>query len=56
LARKINIEVLAVHAILKLMGLQLYSPVEFLATYLTLEQLKVQMAPLMVFLVTVRDK
>ena len=43
-------------AILNLMCLQLDTPVELLATYLTLKKLKVQVSSLVVFLVTVRDK
>ena len=56
LPRKVIINGLIVDAILKLMGLQLDTPVELLATYLTLKKLKVQVSSLVVFLVTVRDK
>ena len=56
LPRKVIINWLTVDAILNLMCLQLDTPVELLATYLTLKKLKVQVSSLVVFLVTVRDK
>ena len=56
LPRKVIINGLIVDAILKFVGLQLDTPVELLATDLTLKKLKVQVSSLVVFLVTVRDK
>jgi len=56
LPRKVIINGLIVDAILKFVGLQLDTPVELLATDLTLKKLKVQVSSLVIFLVTVRDK